>query len=173
MTWLGLLVLACVCVHGGNHLLHRRPADLLWACHVGAAAVGIGVLLRSAVCDAIGVLFLLVGVPLWILDVATGGEFIPTSVPTHLGGLVVGLLALKNMGPPAGVWWKAALALAVLVGVCRLLTPAPANVNLAFAVPSGWRSYFPSHRWYLIGLGTAVSAVFFGAEQGLRKIFDS
>ena len=173
MTWLGMLILVFVCIHCGSHLLHGRPADVLWACHVGAAAVGASLILRSALGNAIGVLFLVVGVPLWLLDVATGGEFTVTSVPTHLGGLVVGLIGVTQLGMPAQEWWKAALALAVLVAVCRLATPARANVNLAYAVPSAWVRLFPSHRWYMIGLGTAVTVVFFVAEQGVRRLSGS
>src|SRR4051812_34262526 len=152
MTWLGLLALTFFATHAGFHLWHGRPEDLLWSCHVGTATVGISLLCGSAGGNAVGVLFLLIGVPLWLLDVATGGELTPTSVPTHLGGLAIGLIGVYRLGLPQNSWWKGLLALVALLLFCRCATPESANVNVVFRVQPGWESRFPSHGWYLFVL---------------------
>jgi len=170
MLWLGLGALACYAIHAGSHVLAGRPADTLWACHVATLLVGVGALVESATVIAIGVLWLAFGNPLWALDLSTGGEFLPTSPLTHVGGFALGCLALKRLGVPKAAWWKAALAFVALLGLTRALTPRSANVNLAFAVAPGWERTFPAYPPYLamlLGIGTAV---FFVAEIALRRL---
>src|SRR5579871_4400833 len=149
MARLGLAALACYAVHAGYHLARGHPEDLLWACHLGAALIGVGILARAATLNGIGLLFVAFGTPLWLLYLSSGGEFLPTSLLTHVGGLVIGLFGVRRLGMPAGVWWRAVTALAGLILLCRLITPAQANVNVAFAVPSAWQKSFSSHPAYL------------------------
>lgn len=170
MKWLGLLAIALYAVHGGYHLLQHRAADLLWACHMATLAVGVGCLAGSAPVVTVGLSLLVFGLPLWVVDMATGGELLLTSIGTHVGGLVVGVLATRQLGWPEGTWWKAVAVSLVILLVTRLLTPAPANINLVFAVAGGWERWFPSHRVYLAGLVAASAGVFFMTERAARSL---
>jgi hypothetical protein len=168
MKWFGLLLLTGTAVHYGYHLYHQRPWDLLWACHVGAVLVGLGCLFDWPSCVGIGLLWLLVGVPLWILDLISGAELAPTSILTHVGGLALGITYVCLRGMSAGSWWKASLALIALQQLCRLVTPAEANVNIAFTIHKGWERWFPSYFWYWLVLTILFALVFAGSEFGLR-----
>ena len=163
------MALGCYAVHAGFHLLHNRPEDLLWACHLGAALVGIGLLVASANVSGVGTLFLCLGTPLWLMDLAGGGEFYPTSCFTHLGGLVIGLYATRWLGVPCGLWWKAVVALVALILVCRLVTPPQANVNVAFGIYPGWEQYFHSHLIYLVTMIGMAAGYFFITEHVFRR----
>jgi hypothetical protein len=165
----GTAALLCYAIHAGFHLLHGRPHDLLWACHIGAAIVGVGLLASSATVNGIGTLFLWLGTPLWLMEVVTGHEeFNPTSCFTHVGGLVLGLYGTYRLGMPKGVWWKAVAVLVGLIGLCRLTTPAYANVNVAFAIPSGWEKQFASHGTYLVTVIGLVAGYFFITQLVIR-----
>ncbi len=169
MRMLGALALVCYAIHAGYNLLHHRPEDLLWACHIGAAIVGVGLLVGSAQANGVGVLFLVLGTPLWIWYLAEGGEFMPTSCFTHLGGLAIGLYGVCKLGIPRTAWWQATATLVGLIALCRLITPREANVNVAFAIQRGLEGYFPSHPVYLaimIGLATGY---FFIVGYALRR----
>lgn len=170
MWRVGVGALLCYAIHAGSHVLAGRPAEALWACHVATLLVGVGALLESSSWVAVGVLWLAFGNPLWILDLLTGGEFLLTSPLTHVGGLLLGLLALRRLPPPGVLWWKAVLAFAALLAVTRLVTPRSANVNLAFAVASGWEKIFPSYPLYLSLLLAAGAATFFVVELGIRRV---
>src|SRR6185295_17432109 len=146
----GVAALVCYAIHATFHLVHGRPEDLLWACHLGAAVVGVGLLSSSATINGIGLLFLCMGTPIWLMDLAGGGEFYPTSCFTHLGGLAIGLYGARRLGLPSGTWWKAVVALITLILICRLVTPERANVNVAFAIYAGLEKVFPSHLVYLV-----------------------
>jgi len=170
MRILGVLALGCYAIHGGSHLLKHQPEDLLWACHIGAALVGVGLLIGSASVNGIGVLFLVLGTPLWIMDLLAGGEFLPTSCLTHLGGLAIGLYAVGQLGMPRSAWWQSTLALVALMILCRLVTPREANVNVAFAIQHGYEDYFSSHAIYLATMIALATAYFFIAGYALRRV---
>lgn len=145
MVKFGIAALVCYAIHAGFLILNGRPGEALWMCHIGAAFVGIGLLTSSTTTNGIGTLFLCVGTPLWVMYLAGGGEFYPTSCFPHIGGLAIGIYGVRRLGLPRGTWWKAAVALVVLILLCRLVTPPSANVNVAFAIYPGWEKYFPSH----------------------------
>jgi hypothetical protein len=170
MRGLGLLALAFYAVHGAVHVRAGHPENLLWACHVAAAVIGVGLLLGWATWVAVGVTWLVVGVPLWLIDVATGGEFTPTTVLTHVGGLAVGMVGLWQLRMPGGAWWKALLALAALQQLCRWVTPREANVNVAFSVYPWMEAYFSSYWRYWASMLLLFGLLYFAAEQALRKL---
>ena len=169
MAKFGLAALGCYAIHAGFHVLNGRPEEALWMCHLGAALVGIGLLSSSTTTSGIGTLFLCVGTPLWVMYLAGGGEFYPTSCFPHLGGLAIALYGVRRLGLPSGTWWKAVVALAVLILVSRLVTPAHANVNVSFAIYPGWEKVFPSHPIYLAAMIVLAAGYFLAFEYALRR----
>jgi hypothetical protein len=169
MKKLGLAALGFYAIHAGFHILNGRPGEVLWMCHLGAALVGAGLLSSSAITNGIGTLFLCIGTPLWVMYLAGGGEFYPTSCFPHLGGLAIGLYGVRRLGLPSGAWWKSVVALVTLILVCRLVTPAQANVNVAFAIYPGWEKIFPSHPIYLAVMMVQSAGYFFVCEYALRR----
>ena len=168
--WLGILAVVCYGIHASRRLAHQHPEELLWACHMGTLAVGVGLLCRWRSCVAVGFLWLTLGVPLWALNVLTGGNFLPTSPFSHLGGWMLGALGLRGTGLPRHTWWKAGAALVPLFFLCRWATPEEANVNLAFAIWPGWEKHFPSHAVYVLAVLALSIGVFLAAEIALRKL---
>jgi hypothetical protein len=159
---LGLLAIACYGIHAATHLGRGEPQDLLWACHIAALLVGIGLLTGSATLNVIGLLWSCFGTPLWLLYLLTGGELIEASFLTHGAALILGTIGVRRLGMPRAAAWKATAAFALLWIATRALTPRSANVNLAFSVYDGWESWFPSYPIYLamlLVLGFAALAL--------------
>ncbi|MEZ4448804.1 MAG: hypothetical protein R3B09_04925 [Nannocystaceae bacterium] len=168
---LGLVAFACVAAHGVAQGLDGRPHELLWTCHVAALIVAFGLTLGSARVNGVGVLLLLgLGVPLWLLDLATGGTLTPTSFASHVGGLTLGLVGVRALDLPRGTWRWSIATLAGIVALSRLVTPPAANVNLAFAIHPGWEPLFPSHGAYLRVLGLTAAASVWALELVLRRL---
>ena len=163
------VALACYTVHAARNLAHGEPENLFWACHLAVLLVALGFALRSPALNAIGFLWSMMGNPLWLLDLAGGGEFLPTSLLTHVGGLVLGVAGIRRFGMPSGAWWKAGALFALLQILCRAVTPEAANVNVAFRVWAGWESTFPSYGLYLAVLYPAFLAFFFAVERAAQR----
>lgn len=169
MTWLGILGILFYVVCGGHELIAGRPGTLLWTCHLGALWVGVGLILPSPTCNAIGFLWLVVGVPLWAMDEMVHGGGQVTSILTHVGGLVLGTTGARKLGLPKQAWLRAGTTLVPLYWLCRWVTPERENVNLAFAIWPGWEPYFPSHLVYVLVVFVLCLAAFAGTEFALRK----
>ena len=169
MKRLGSGAIGCYLIHAGSHFLNGRPEEALWMCHLGAALVGAGLLSSSAITNGIGTLFLCIGTPLWVMYLAGGGEFYPTSCFPHLAGLAIGLYGVRRLGLPSGTWWRSVVALVTLILVCRLVTPAQANVNVAFAIYPGWEKVFPSHPIYLAVMMAQSAGYFLLCGYALRR----
>jgi len=167
--WLGLLGISFYGLHAAQLIGRGEAADLLWACLLGSLGVGLGLLLRSPWLNGIGFLWLGVGVVFWLLYLAGGGEMLLTSPLPHVGGLVLGWIGVRRLGLPRGLWRKAGVSLAVVYALSRLLTPARANVNLAFSIHPGWEPYFPSHAVYALCVFGVYVASFFAIEAGLHR----
>lgn len=167
MRALGIVALVCYAIHGAVHVHRGQPYNLLWSCHIAALLVGFGLLSRNATLNATGFLWSCLGLPLWILDLATGGEFIVTSPLTHVGAFVLGLIGVRKLGMPRHAALKALAAYATLWVVCRVVTPPALNVNLAFRVHHGWEQYFPSYALYLAMMAVIVAAIFTAAERAV------
>lgn len=170
MASLGIAALSCYAIHALFHLFRGEWYDLFWACHVAAIFVGIGLLTQSATINDIGVLLGLMGLPLWLADLAGGSEFLPTSLLTHVVALCIGLYGVARLGMPRGTWWKSAAVLVGLIGICRVVTPPEQNVNVAFAIQHGWERQFASHQSYLVSILSGATVYFFVVERLVRLL---
>ena len=85
------------------------------------------------------VLWLSIGLPLWISWLSgSPREFSITSGMTHVGGMVVGVWAMRQMTWPRGIWWKAWLAIPLLQVLSHFTTKTSQeareeNVNISQA----------------------------------------
>lgn len=166
---LGVVGLGLYAVHGARHVMVRQPEHLLWLCNVAAVVVGAGLLLARPLLNAIGLSWLIVGDPLWLADLARGGELLPTSLLTHGAGLVLGFVGLRRLGLPRGTWWRAVVAGMVLLAVTRAVTPAAADVNLVYTL---WPPAATALRWALATVALVVpgAAAVLGVEWALRRV---
>ena len=146
----------------------RRAENILWACHVGCLLVGIGWLARWPLANAIGLLWSLPGVFLWILYLAGGGKLTWPSLLTHVGGAALGLWGAAVFSFPEGAWWKAGIGYVLLVVFSRRVSRAQENVNFSIGVWPGWERHFPSHGRHLVFLLLGAFALFLALEELLR-----
>ncbi|MBL8810168.1 MAG: hypothetical protein JNM43_08330 [Planctomycetaceae bacterium] len=165
MKWLGLAAISFCLFHVAYHWKFGNTQNALWACHVASVLVGLGLLVQVPTISAIGLLWLVLGIPLWILSLVGGGEFIPTSILTHFGGAAIGVIAFRQHKWPSGVWWMAFVSLAAWFVVTRQWTAPELNVNLAFQVPGRKMASLVSHRTYLTILSAGIILLFWTADR--------
>lgn len=157
--------------HAAYYATHGQSlANMLWACHLATLMIGIGLLSGVAWLNAVGLLWLCLGLPVWLLDITNGGRFLPTSTLTHVGGLIVGFWGLRQLGSPPPAGWLAAAGLLAVHLLSRAVTPPAENVNLAFAMWRGADRYFSSHTVYVSTLLAVSTATFAALNPLLRKL---
>lgn len=161
----GFLAILFYALHGA-YLVHRgEAAGLLWCCHVANLLVAAGWLLGRPLPNAVGFLWLAYGNGMWALYLAGGGECYSTSIFTHVGGFVLAVMGLRDLGLPRTSWRWAVAGMGALVVVARFTTPYRDNVNLAHHVHDGWESLFPNHTLYMLLLLAGAGLYFYAVQR--------
>jgi hypothetical protein len=161
----GLLGVAFYVAHAIALVRLDMAPHVLWSCHVANLVVAGGILFRRPDLNAVGFLWLLIGLPMWFVDLAVRGEFHPTATLTHVSGFLLSAVAAHAFGFTRGAWWKASAGLIVLWLVSRLLTPQAANVNVAWRGWYGFETDHAPYAVYALFLLACVTGVFFSAER--------
>src|SRR5207249_1214343 len=86
---------AAVLLALGVHALTKGPgriAEMLWACHVASALIGVGLLTGRRAAYATGTLFLVsMGLPAYAIDLLAGARTTVTAVVAHAVPIVAGV----------------------------------------------------------------------------------
>lgn len=167
---LGAVTLGVWAWHSSGHLLGEHPGDALWCCLVGELLLGLGLLAGRPTLAGVGGLWLLYGVPLFLVGLASGERYTLASWVTHTLGPAVALVAARLLGLPRGTWWRASLGLLGLQALSRVATDPALDVNLAHRPYPGWEGVFPSYPAYLAVLSASALASFVLVELALRRL---
>ncbi len=155
---LGLLPLMFFCAHAFYYWRRGEPAHILWMCNIGNLLLAAGLLLRRPQLTRVAAVWLIPGLPVWLLFVVRAWGFVPTSTLAHLGGLTVGLYALARVRVDRATWLHAFVWYLLVQFVCRLITPPALNVNLAHSVYEGWQGTFSAYWQFWLATTAAVAA---------------
>ena len=161
---LGALALAGWSAHAEALLLREAPHSLLWCCNLGALLLGLGLVANRPTIAGVGLLWVALGTPIWLIALSLGREFLPTSLLTHLGALAAGLAA-ERAALPTGAWKAAWTGLAGLHFLSHAVLGPEPSVNLSGTAlrTSPW-----AHA-ALIALCAAAAALLLPLlERGLR-----
>ena len=167
---LAAAALACFASHTAVHVSEGHPYDFLWVCTVANLLIGVASLGRWPQVNAIGLLWLTLGVPLWLIDMASSRMLMPTSLITHGAGPVLGLIAARRLGFPRSMWWKALAAHVVLQQFTRLVTPPDRNINVAFTVHPTAQALIPSYPVYWSLMLGVCALVYWTGEHLVRRL---
>jgi len=169
---LGLIPLLLFVARLNNLYNINEIGHILWMCHISNLMLAIALFSAWPFLAQISVPWLLFGLPLWILDITqvgiVGGL---TSFGTHVGGLIIGLIALSKMTYNKKVWIYAFVWYLAVQQICRMITSPELNVNIAHNVYRGWETIFSIYWQYW--LVTTISAAIFMWLIGIffQKLF--
>lgn len=155
---LGLLPLIFFILHANYYFTHGGLPHLLWMCNIGNLVLAIGMLLDIPVFVRMAVAWLLPGLGLWIVTYVLPGAILMTSVIAHVGGLLIGLIALFRVRTSQWAWLHATLWFLFMQQMSRLFTPTNLNINVAHAIWPGWEKHFNSY-WKFWLASTLVAAI--------------
>lgn len=118
-------------MHFIHHYKQGYPSNMLWMCNVSTLTLFIGLVLGIIPIIRISVLWLVVGFPLWIIDLIQFGETPITTFLVHIGGGLTGLYVLKHIRFERNIWIYAFLWYLAIQQFCRMFTIVSLNINLS------------------------------------------
>lgn len=153
----GLALVAAVVATAVAKVRAGIPGELWWTCHVCAAVLGVSAAAGGTrAADGAGLLLLAVGLPGWLLEVATHGPTGVASAVEHVLGPLVAVAGWRagGIGPRAAVqalgWWLGTAAIAAVA------TDPALNVNLVVQPFDTWPAGTPNA--VAFGATTALAA---------------
>jgi hypothetical protein len=177
---LGLLPLIFFLAQATHYWDINELGNMFWMCNIGNLVLAIGMFLERPLLVRISVMWMVPGLIVWcIYVVPTWGMFLTgqftwrqlfavmASSGAHVGGLTIGLVALRRIGMDKHVWLYAFGWYFVMQLLTRLLTPPSMNVNLAHRVQDGFEQSFSSYWKFwllltaLVGMGCWLLAFAF------------
>jgi hypothetical protein len=167
---LGIFPLLFFLLQGIHYWRINELGNMLWMCNIGNLVLALGLFLNNAVLIRMSVLWMIPGLIVWIIYVVLAWGVFLTSAMAHVGGMVVGIIALRRVGMDNRGWLYALIWYFVLQLVCRLFTSVSLNVNLAHSIDPGWQRTFSSYWKFWLVLTVAVGVVLWILGFVLRKV---
>ena len=155
---LGILPLIFFIAQFVHYWRINELGHLLWMCNVGNLILAMGLFLEKPPVIRLAAIWMIPGLLVWILYVVLAWGVFLTSTLTHVGGLMVAMIALSRVRMDRAAWrWAFGWYLMVQL-TSRFETPAALNVNLAHAVQPGWERWFSSYWsfWLVLTLVTLI-----------------
>lgn len=168
----GLLPLAFFAARLAYFSDHGGISQILWLCHLSNLTLAIGLIFNVPVIIGISAYWLVLAIPFWLIDVFSYGLEGMTSAATHLGGLLIALLALKNTSPNKPVWHFAMGWYLIIQLVSRLFTPPELNINFSHAIYRGWEFLFANYAWYWILTSTGAGVSVYLLDAIRLRVFN-
>ncbi|MGE0132715.1 MAG: hypothetical protein AB7U82_31950 [Blastocatellales bacterium] len=137
----------------------NTPEQILWSCHISNLMLAVGLFLANPFLIRVAVFWLILGVPPWIVDMVWSKLITPVSIFSHLGGVIVAIMAIRQVGAKLWSWIPSLIYFVILQQITRLLTePGPyTNVNVAHFAYGQWVLF--SSYWKYLAVNTLLVAM--------------
>ena len=176
---LGVLPLLFFLAQSVHYWQVDQLGHLLWMCNVGNVLLGVGLLSNQPRLIRVAVIWSVPGLFIWWRYVVTewfgyaalDWWAVTSSTLAHIGGLSVGLIALRRVRVDQITWLYAFAWYLAVQFVSRLVTRTELNVNVSQHVYSGWESTFQSYFKFWMVLTLAVAACLWLLTWGLRRLW--
>jgi hypothetical protein len=155
---LGVLPLAFFLAQAIHYWRISQLGHLLWVCNIGNLVLAGGLFLGQPVLIRVAVIWAIPGVVVWFRYVVMGWGAFGSSTSVHIGGLIIGLVALRKVGVDRAAWQYCFAWYLILQLASRLIAPVEMNVNLAHKIYDGWQQAFSAYWkfWLVLTLLVAV-----------------
>ena len=154
-----------------NYASMHGVENMFWMCNVGNLVLAAGLLLGLPRVIRLAVIWLIPGLPLWVFDAVMRGGLLFTSFLTHIGGLAVGLIAMRSVRADKWTWAYGFAWYLLVQQLSRLFTSEFWNVNVAHKAYPGYEQVVSQYWqfWILTSLMVAVGLCILGLI--LLKLF--
>ena len=171
---LGLLPLSFFTARAVEYMIiAKTPEQMLWSCHISNLMLAAGMFMGNPFLIRVAVFWQILGLPPWIMDAVMSGLIKMVSIFSHLGGVAVAIIAIRQVGAKRGSWIPSLIYFVILQQITRLLTdPGPyTNVNVAHFAYGPMKDWFAGYWTYLAANTAAVALTLIIIEFILLRLF--
>ena len=140
-------------------------------CNVGNLLLAIGLFLDHRELIRAAAIWTIPGLVVWVLYVLLDYGFLFSSTLAHVGGIIVGLIALRRVRMDRTAWLYAYAWALFMQIAARLLTTPELNVNVSHNIQQGWEKYFTSYWKFWVVLNFVTGFVLWTLGKILSLIW--
>ena len=143
---------------------------ILWVCNISNILMGLGMLLGKQTWTLVGLVWIIAGIPLWLIDgfVVTGFEY--HSFLTHISSPIIGFYFCRKQGPPSGIIWIYAFIYFVALQILtHYNTPPELNINVSHDSYGPFAGYFPNYTVYYLANAPLLMGYLFLLDRKLKE----
>jgi hypothetical protein len=133
------------------------------SCHISNLMLGIGMIFGVPLLIRIAAIWLIIGLPMWIIDAVVSQELWWSSIYSHLGGFLISLYAVRKVRATGKSWLPALIWFVFLQAITHYTTAPELNINIAhspYELVKGWfTSYWMFWPFCLIFITAMILAV--------------
>jgi len=167
---IGILPLIFFLGQGIHYWRISQMGHMLWMCNIGNLLMAIGLFTANRWLMRVAIIWTIPGLLIWFLYVVlTWGIFLSSTL-AHVGGLVVGMIVLRQIGMEKRTWLYAFGWYLLVQLLSRLLTSPELNVNLAHSIQPGWEQRFSSYWQFWMVLTLLNGVVLWLLELAFLKL---
>jgi hypothetical protein len=154
---LGLLPLAFFTAHFWFYAKNGGIDNMLWMCNIGNLLLAAGLFFGVPWMVRLAFIWAIPGLPLWLFEVVRNGGWLVTSFFTHIGALIVGLVAITRVRADKWMWLYGLGWYLLMQAASWLLTSPYWNVNVSHRIYGGYETVV-SQYWQFWALSTLMVA---------------
>ena len=144
---------------------------MLWMCNIGNLLLAIGLFIGNRRLMRVAIIWTIPGLIIWFIYVVLAWGVFFSSTLAHVGGLIVGMIVLREIGMEKGTWRYAFGWYLLVQLLSRLFTLADFNVNLAHQIQPGWERLFGGYWEFWLVLTLVTGVTLWIVEVLLRNIW--
>lgn len=144
---------------------------MLWMCNIGNLLLAIGLFIGNRRLMRVAIIWTIPGLIIWFIYVVLAWGVFFSSTLAHVGGLMVGMIVLREIGMEKGTWRYAFGWYLLVQLLSRLFTLADFNVNLAHQIQPGWERLFGGYWEFWLVLTLVTGVTLWIVEVLLRNIW--
>jgi len=147
------------------------PDWIVASCHISNLMLGIGMIFRAPSLMRVATIWLIIGVPMWIIDAVVTQEMWWSSIYSHVGGFLIGLYAISKARATGRCWLPAMVWFVFLHVVTRYTTAPELNINIAHYPYELVKEWFASYWAFWPVCLLVTTAMVWVVEFGLLKFY--
>lgn len=168
---LGFLPLAFFLAQAVHYWKINELGHMLWMCNIGNLLLAIGLFFNQTLLIRVAVIWMIPGLVVWISYVALAWGMFLSSTLAHLGGIIVGMVAVRKVRMDRTAWAYALGWYLIVQLISYLITPVELNVNVSHNVAPGWEQTFSSYWKFWLILTAATALILWLLGKGLEKLW--
>lgn len=168
---LGFLPLTFFLAQGIHYWRLHESGNMLWMCNIGNLLLALGLFFNRALLIRVAVIWMIPGLVVWLIYVVFAWGVFLSSTLAHLGGIIVGIFALRKVGMKSGAWLYALGWYLMIQLLSRLATPAALNVNVSHSAYAGWSQTFDAYWKFWLALTLLTAVLLWVIELVLFKLW--